>query len=90
MGSAPVAIVLLAPIITPRRLARFWERTVIADVLSVDSLDKEEQLIRTVHAAMEGQMRRLRRGMRASVAFGVVALGIAVIAYAVEKAFYAP
>ncbi len=89
-GLLTVSIALVGPIVTPRRLARFWERTVIADVLAVDSLDKEEQLIRAVHATMEGQMRRLRRGMRASVVFGVVALGIVVIAYGVEKAFYAP
>lgn len=89
-GVLVVAIILLGPIVTPRRLARFWERLVISDLLAVDSGAREEELIRALHAAMEGQMRRLRRGMRTSVALGVVALTIAVVAYALEKAFYAP
>jgi hypothetical protein len=84
------SVSLLAPVVTPRRLARFWERTLVKDILTVDSTVKEEQIIESLSATMEKHVRWVRRGMSVSVAIGLVALGLAALAFVLEKAFYAP
>jgi hypothetical protein len=89
-GLLVVSVSLLAPTVTPRRLARFWEGMLTTDILAIDSTAKEEEIVRSLSVAMEGHMRRVRRGMAASVVIAVLALATVVLAYVLEKAFYAP
>jgi hypothetical protein len=89
-GLLVVSVSLLAPTVTPRRLARFWEGMLTTDILAIDSTAKEEEIVRSLSVAMEGHMRRVRRGMAASVVIAVLALAAVVLAYVLEKAFYAP
>jgi hypothetical protein len=89
-GLLVASVSLLAPMVTPRRLARFWEGMLTTDILAIDSTAKEEEIIRALSVTMEGHMRRVRRGMTASVAIAVIALAVAALAYVLEKAFYAP
>jgi hypothetical protein len=89
-GLLVVSVSLLAPTVTPRRLARFWESMLTTDILAIDSTAKEEEIVRSLSVAMEGHMRRVRRGMAASVVIAVLALAAVALAYVLEKAFYAP
>lgn len=89
-GLLVVSVSLLAPTVTPRRLARFWEGMLTTDILAIDSTAKEEAIVRSLSVAMEGHMRRVRRGMAASVVIAVLALAAVALAYVLEKAFYAP
>jgi hypothetical protein len=89
-GLLVVSVSLLAPTVTPRRLARFWEGMLTTDILAIDSTAKEEEIVRSLSVAMEGHMRRVRRGMAASVVIAVLALAAVALAYVLEKAFYAP
>jgi hypothetical protein len=81
---------LLGPLITPRRLARFWATLPLKSLLAYDEPAKEQALIHELCETMQGQIRRLRRGMTLSIALGLIGLTLAAIAYVVEKAFYAP
>jgi hypothetical protein len=85
-----VSVSLLAPTVTPRRLARFWEGLLKTDILAIDSTAKEEEIVRSLSVAMEAHMRRIRRGMVVSVVIAVLALAGVALAYVLEKAFYAP
>ena len=89
-GLLVVSVSLLAPTVTPRRLARFWEGMLTTDILAIDSTVKEEEIVRSLSVAMERHMRRVRRGMAASVVIAVLALAAVALAYVLEKAFYAP
>jgi hypothetical protein len=89
-GLLVVSVSLLAPTVTPRRLARFWEGMLTTDILAIDSTAKEEEIVRSLSVAMEGHMRRVRRGMAVSVVIAVLALAAVALAYVLEKAFYAP
>ena len=89
-GLLIVSVSLLAPTVTPRRLARFWEGMLTTDILAIDSTEKEEEIVRSLSVAMERHMRRVRRGMAASVVIAVLALAAVALAYVLEKAFYAP
>jgi hypothetical protein len=60
------------------------------DILAIDSTAKEEEIVRSLSVAMEGHMRRVRRGMAVSVVIAVLALAAVALAYVLEKAFYAP
>jgi hypothetical protein len=85
-----LALAVLGPLVTPRRLARFWARLPLANLLAYDEPDKERALISELCATMQAQIIRLRRGMTLSIIFGLTALGFAALAYVLEKAFYAP
>ena len=89
-GLLILSVSLLAPTVTPRRLARFWEGMLARDILAIDSTAKEEEIVRTLSIAMEGHMQRVRRGMTVSVIIAVLALAAVALAYVLEKAFYAP
>jgi hypothetical protein len=89
-GLLVVSVSLLAPTVTPRRLARFWEGMLTTDILAIDSTAKEEEIVRSLSVAMERHMRRVRRGMAVSVVNAVLALAAVALAYVLEKAFYAP
>ena len=89
-GLLVVSVSLLAPTVTPRRLARFWEGMLTTDILAIDSTEKEEEIVRSLSVAMERHMRRVRRGMAVSVVIAVLALAAVALGYVLEKAFYAP
>ena len=57
-GLLVVSVSLLAPTVTPRRLARFWEDMLTTDILAIDSTAKEEEIVRSLSVAMEGHMRQ--------------------------------
>lgn len=85
-----VAVSLLGPLITPRRLARFWAGLPLKSLLAYDEPAKEQELINELCETMQRQINRLRRGMSVSIALGLTGLALAAVAFAVEKAFYAP
>jgi hypothetical protein len=82
------AIVRLAPLVTPRRLARFWKGLPVKGALtSGDCIDcdAEARLIVELTEATERQMSRIRSGLNASIALGCLALGLAALGYVIEK-----
>jgi hypothetical protein len=85
-----VAVSLLGPLITPRRLARFWAGLPLKSLLAYDEPVKEQELINELCETMQSQINRLRRGMTFSIALGLTGLALAAVAFAAEKAFYGP
>jgi hypothetical protein len=87
------AVAAMSPFVAPRRLARFWNR-VIADVSAVTAatltIDEEATLVRDFTDGFRVQRSRLHRGLRVSIALGVLGLATAAVAYIIEKAYYAP
>jgi hypothetical protein len=82
------AIVRLAPLVTPRRLARFWKGLPVKGALtSGDCIDcdAEARLIVELTEATERQMNRIRSGLNVSIALGCLALGFAALGYVIEK-----
>ena len=83
------AVISLAPVITPRRLGRFWSSIVRSAgdaVAPATELAVVEDLIET----LANQYGRLFRHLRVSIRLSVAGVLIAAIAFIVEKAFYAP
>ena len=85
-----LGLAVLGPLITPRRLARFWARLPLGNLLGYDEPVKEQALVTELCSTMQGQIIRLRRGMTLSTILGLSALGCAALAYVLERAFYAP
>jgi hypothetical protein len=85
-----VAVSLLGPLVTPRRLARFWGSLPLSGLLAYDEPAKERAVLVEICETMQSQIRRLRRGMTVSIALGLSGLTLAAIAYVIEKAFYPP
>jgi hypothetical protein len=85
-----VAVSLLVPLISPRRLGRVWGGLTLLCLLAIDEPVKEQELINELCETMQSQINRLRRGMTFSIALGLTGLALAAVAFAVEKAFYAP
>ena len=52
--------------------------------------DDELEMVDDLCGALRAQRESLHRMLRASIALGLVALGVAGLAYVVEKGFYAP
>lgn len=74
----------------PRRLSVFWQQLDIGTALSAGSLDEEdeERILAELSSALRSQRERLQRAVRASVALGLIGLGLAAVAYAVDKGLY--
>jgi hypothetical protein len=87
------AVGSMAPFVAPRRLARFWSG-MIADVSTVTeaglTLEEEVALVRDFTEGFRVQRERLHRGLRVSIALGILGLATAAVAYVIEKASYAP
>jgi hypothetical protein len=83
-----LAIARLAPLVTPRRLTRFWASLPVKAALqnreSIDC-DAESKLITDLTEAAERQMNRVRQGLSQSIALGCLALGLAALGYVIEK-----
>lgn len=87
------SILALGLVITPRRVTRFWDRLSTSSLLVTKSaLDEDDELemIDDLCDALRAQRGSLHRMLRVSIAFGLVALAVVCLAYAVEKRFYAP
>lgn len=87
------SITALGLVVTPRRVTRFWNRLATSSLLVTKSaLDEEDELemIDDLCEALRAQRESLHRMLRASITLGLVALGVAGLAYVVEKGFYAP
>jgi hypothetical protein len=87
------SITALGFVVTPRRVTRFWNRLATSSLLVTKSaLDEEDELemIDDLCDALRAQRESLHRMLRASITLGLVALGVAGLAYVIEKGFYAP
>ena len=90
-----VSITWLGRLVTPRRLARFWDRCRIEGRLlklksaSIDE-DEETQLILDLGETLSAQIHDLRHGSHISIVLGLAALGAAAAGFVVDKAFYGP
>jgi hypothetical protein len=80
-------------VVAPRRVTRFWNRLATSSFLvTKTALDEDDELemIADLSDALRAQREALHRMLRVSIALGLVALGVAGVAYVVEKGFYAP
>jgi hypothetical protein len=87
-GFALAAPVRLAPLVTPKRLGRFWTGLPVKDRLQRDGhidCEAEARLIRELSEAAERQMARVRRGLAQSIFLGLLGLGLAALGYVFEK-----
>jgi hypothetical protein len=87
-GLILAALARLAPVVTPRRLARFWSGLPVKDALQGgDHIDcvSEARLIADLTEAAELQMARIRHGLTQSIALSGFGLGLAALSYVIEK-----
>jgi len=87
------AICYTGTLVTPRRLARFWERvdrgcTELAK--TADEPAEELELIDGLATSLRTHRDRLSRALVRSVVLGGAAISLAALAYVVDKAFYPP
>jgi hypothetical protein len=85
---ALAAPIRLAPLVTPKRLGRFWGALLVKGALQRgDRIDGESEarLITELSETAERQMDRVRRGLAQSIALGLLGLGLAALGYVVEK-----
>lgn len=81
----------LGRLVTPSRLARFWARLPINDIVRRGApltLDDEARIMAELAETMQRQIERLRKGLRISIGVGLGAVGLAALAYALEKTIY--
>jgi hypothetical protein len=83
-----ISIALLGPLVTPRRIARFWD-SLRLESPGEDGVDLDETtewaLVAEIAAVTEKQSTRLRRGLQSSIAFGIGALALVALGYVLEK-----
>jgi hypothetical protein len=86
------AIAALGVRLTPRRLSAFWRRLDIRSAISAETFDEsqEEEILDELSDALRSQRDRLQRAVRTSLMLGIAGLGLAAVAYAVDKGLYAP
>ena len=83
-----VSLLVLARLVAPRRLARFWGGVPGRDVLDAGrpmTLEEEVALVRELTTTITGQERRLRTGLTLAIALAALALVAAAAAYVLEK-----
>jgi hypothetical protein len=83
-----LSISWLGRLVTPRRLAHFWGRLPLRDVLATNeelTERSEAQLLRSLAEAVREQTDRLHAGLRASIALGISALALAAIGYIIDQ-----
>lgn len=86
-----VSICLLGARITPRRLADFWERLDTRASPPFDEpLDEadEAQIVQELTDALRVHRDRIQFAVRSSVLLGIAGLGLAALAYVVDKGLY--
>jgi hypothetical protein len=84
------SISVLGIMITPRRLARFWQHIDFGSELCAEPLDESEEakIVGNLTEALRAQRNRLQYAIRVSVGLGIAALGSAALGYLVDKAFF--
>jgi hypothetical protein len=87
-----VSIIVLGVRIMPRRLSVFWRQLDVGSAIFAEAFDEdaEEKILDELSAALRSQRDRLQRAVRTSIMLGLAGLGLAAIAYAVDKGLYAP
>ena len=88
-GILVVAVISLTPVLTPRRLGRFWG-AIVRGAGEAVAPETELSVVEDLIENLANQYRRLFRHLRLSIRLSVAAVLIAAIAFVVEKAFYAP
>ena len=83
------AVISITPVITPRRLGRFWG-AIVRGAGEAVAPETELSVVEDLIENLANQYRRLFRHLRLSIRLSVAAVLIAAIAFVVEKAFYAP
>jgi hypothetical protein len=86
-GALVLALVEAAWLITPNRLNR---RSLVGYGLDARPDASRAEIVDEVSAIVQVRVRRLHVGLRVSVGLTVASLGLVVLAYAVDKVFYAP
>jgi hypothetical protein len=84
-----VSIATLAPLLAPRRVARFWGGLVPDDLVAtsrVSGPEAEAALVGDIAQAMETQMGRLRRAVSAGIVLALFALFLVALGYVIQKA----
>jgi hypothetical protein len=88
-GMLLVAILTLARLIMPSRLAGFWDSLVPPEVVLAHPkplrLEEEAAIAARLSAELHVQTDRLRRGFRLTVGFSGCALVLTALAYVIEK-----
>jgi len=82
----------LAPVVTPRRLARFWASVLPRAGHAVGEAvpaAKELKVVEGLIESLAGQYARMYRHPRFSIFLSLLGVGIAALAYVIEKVFYA-
>ena len=77
-----------APLVTPKRLGRFWTGLPVKDALRRGNhidCEAEARLITELSETAERQMARIRRGLAQSIVLGLFGLGLVALGYVVEK-----
>jgi hypothetical protein len=82
-----LALVGAAWLITPPRLTR---RSLLAFGLAARPAAGRADIVEELSAIVQNRVRRLHTGLIVSVGLTVLALGLLVLAYAVDKVFYPP
>lgn len=83
------SLLLLAPVVTPRRLTRFWTSiipTAAAAGAAAPQPTVELAVVAELLESFMAQRGRMARGLRRSIALSAVALVLVVTSYALEKA----
>ena len=87
-GFTLAAPIRLGPLVTPKRLGRFWAGLPAKDTLQRgDHIDgkAEARLIMDLSEAAERQMARIRRGLAQAIALSLIGLALAALGYVIEK-----
>jgi hypothetical protein len=87
------SICFLGLFLRPRRLVRFWDQAIPDELFGVKRPvmpEEESAIVDHIATTMRRQRDALERGIRVSVPFGIVALCIIAIAYAIDKRWYPP
>jgi hypothetical protein len=84
-----LSIMSLGPVVTPRRIARFWERLPLptrGQAVHPLTAGQEARIVAELAKTTEEQAARIGRGLRISIFLGLLALGLVSLAYVLEKA----
>jgi hypothetical protein len=84
-----LSITSLGPVVTPRRIARFWEHLPLPTrgktTVHPLTAGEEARIVAQLATTTEEQAARIGRGLRVSIFLGLLALGLVSLAYVLEK-----
>ncbi len=84
-----LSIAALGRVVTPRRIARFWERLPLpprGQAVHPLSEGEEARIVAELAKTTEEQAARIGRGLRVSILLGLLALALVSLGYVLEKA----